>query len=111
MTTASVPLPIGSTYVLIPVVNLVLAFLVSGFVIWLIARIRSMRWCCCFRAALGNGEGIGFTLFYATSFIFTGLGRCRCSCRVVQHRSEARPISAASAVALIALALDHYVPW
>ena len=36
--------------------------------------------------ALGYGEGIGFTLYYATNFIFTGLGRRRLPCRPVQHR-------------------------
>ncbi len=48
------------------------------------------------RGALGSGEGIGFTLFYATNFIFTGL-----SVAVAYHAglfnigSEGQAISAA----------------
>jgi ABC-type uncharacterized transport system permease subunit len=112
MTTASVPLPNWITYVLIPVVNLVLAFLVSGFVIWLIGENPVDALVLLLQGALGNGEGIGFTLFYATSFIFTGL-----SVAVAVHAglfnigSEGQAYLGGLGCALVALSLDHYVPW
>jgi ABC-type uncharacterized transport system permease subunit len=112
MTTASVPLPNWITYVLIPVVNLVLAFLVSGLVIWLIGENPVDALVLLLQGALGNGEGIGFTLFYATSFIFTGL-----SVAVAVHAglfnigSEGQAYLGGLGCALVALSLDHYVPW
>jgi ABC-type uncharacterized transport system permease subunit len=112
MTTASVPLPNWITYVLIPVVNLVLAFLVSGFVVWLIGENPVDALVLLLQGALGNGEGIGFTLFYATSFIFTGL-----SVAVAVHAglfnigSEGQAYLGGLGCALVALSLDHYVPW
>src|ERR1700749_360305 len=112
MTTASVPLPNWITYVLIPVVNLVLAFLVSGFVAWLIGENPLDALVLLLQGALGNGEGIGFTLFYATSFIFTGL-----SVAVAIHAglfnigSEGQAYLGGLGCALVALTLDKYVPW
>ena len=29
------------------------------------------------QGAFGSGDGIGYTLYYATNFIFTGLSCCR----------------------------------
>src|SRR6185295_167258 len=62
--------------------------------------------------AFGGGEAVGYTLFYATSFIFTGL-----SVAVAFHAglfnigSEGQAYLGGLGCALVALALDHYVPW
>ncbi|MGO7216243.1 ABC transporter permease, partial [Rhizobium ruizarguesonis] len=62
--------------------------------------------------ALGNGEGIGFTLYYATCFIFTGL-----SVAVAIHAGhfnigwEGQAYDGGLGCARVALALDRYVPW
>ena len=112
MSTASVPLPNWINYVLIPLVNLILAFVVSGFVVWLIGENPIDALVLLAQGALGNGEGIGFTLYYATSFIFTGL-----SVAVAVHAglfnigSEGQAYLGGLGCALVALALDHYVPW
>ncbi|HET8726140.1 MAG TPA: ABC transporter permease [Alphaproteobacteria bacterium] len=58
---------------LIPVLNLVLAFLVSGLVVIAIGEnpfdaVRFLLY-----GAFGYGSAIGYTLYYATNFIFTGL--------------------------------------
>ena len=58
---------------LIPVANVVFALLVAGLIVLAIgenplAAVRVML-----VGALGDSEGIGYTLYYATNFIFTGL--------------------------------------
>jgi simple sugar transport system permease protein len=112
MSTASVPLPNWIAYGLIPLLNLLVAFLISGFVVWLIGENPLDALVLLVQGALGNGEGIGFTLFYATSFIFTGL-----SVAIAIHAglfnigSEGQAYVGGLGCALAALALDRYVPW
>lgn len=58
---------------LIPLINLVLAFLVSGLVVIGIGEnpLEAVRWLV--YGAFGYESAIGYTLYYATNFIFTGL--------------------------------------
>ena len=70
---ARVPLPAWVDIGLIPLANVVLALLVAGLIVLAIgenplAAVRVML-----VGALGDSEGIGYTLYYATNFIFTGL--------------------------------------
>ena len=61
------------TPALLPAVNLVLALFLSAIVIVLVGEnpLRALRLLA--TGAFGNAEAIGYTLYYATSFIFTGL--------------------------------------
>jgi simple sugar transport system permease protein len=112
MSTASVPLPGWINYGVIPLINLVLAFFFSGLVVWAIGENPFEALQLLLVGALGRGEGIGFTLFYTTSFIFTGL-----SVAVAIHAglfnigSEGQAYLGGLGAALVALALDRYVPW
>lgn len=112
MSTASVPLPNWISYGLIPLLNLALAFIVSGLVVWMIGENPFEAMKLLLIGALGRGEGIGFTLFFATNFIFTGL-----SVAVAIHAglfnigSEGQAYLGGLGAALVALALDHYLPW
>ena len=112
MNTASLPLPRWISYGLIPVINLVLAFFFSGLVVWSIGENPFAALSLMLEGALGSGEGIGFTLYYATNFIFTGL-----SVAVAIHAglfnigSEGQAYLGGLGATLVALALDHYVPW
>ncbi|MDH5412101.1 MAG: ABC transporter permease [Alphaproteobacteria bacterium] len=58
---------------LIPVINICLALLVSGLIILAIGENPLDALVIMVRGALGYGEGIGYTLYYTTNFIFTGL--------------------------------------
>ena len=67
------PIPRWADIALLPALNLLLALIVSGVVITLIGQnpfqaIKIMSY-----GAFGYGEGIGFTLHFATDFVFTGL--------------------------------------
>ena len=57
----------------LPAVNILLAFLVSAILFYYLdispIEAAEIMW----YGAFGTGEGIGFTLYYATGFIFTGL--------------------------------------
>jgi len=70
---ARAPLPRWVDIGLIPLANVVLAFLASGLIVLAIggnplSAVRVML-----AGALGDSEGIGYTLYYATNFVFTGL--------------------------------------
>ncbi|MGY5807306.1 ABC transporter permease [Rhizobium sp. LEGMi198b] len=112
MSTASVPLPNWINYGLIPLVNLLLALFVSGLVIWFIGQNPFDAFVSLVQGALGDGTSISFTLYYATSFIFTGL-----SVAVAIHAglfnigSEGQAYLGGLGAALVALSLDKYVPW
>lgn len=97
---------------LIPFLNLAAAFLVSGLVVVLIGEnpleaVQILVW-----GSLGYGEGIGFTLFYATNFIFTGL-----AVAVAFHAGlfniggEGQAYLGGLGVAVACLAFDTVVPW
>ena len=58
---------------LIPVINICLALLVSGLIILAIGENPLTAMAIMIRGALGYGEGVGYTLYYTTNFIFTGL--------------------------------------
>jgi simple sugar transport system permease protein len=66
-------LPAWVDYGLLPLLNLALAFLVSGLVVVMLgesplAAVRLLLY-----GAFGYSEAVGYTLYYATNFIFTGL--------------------------------------
>ncbi|NRG16159.1 ABC transporter permease [Rhizobiales bacterium] len=105
-------LPRWVDYGLMPLLNLAAAFLVSGLVVLLIGEnpleaVEILIW-----GSLGWNEGIGFTLFYATNFIFTGL-----AVAVAFHASlfniggEGQAYVGGLGVAIACLALDRFVPW
>ena len=73
MSTASVPLPNWITYGLMPFLNLVVAFLISGLVVLIVGESPLEAAYHMINGAFGRGEYIGFTLYYTTTFIFTGL--------------------------------------
>ncbi len=66
-------MPKWADIVLIPLINLLLAFLISGLVILAIGEDPVEAVSLMIDGALGSSYGWGFTLYYATNFIFTGL--------------------------------------
>ena len=58
---------------LIPVLNLLLAFIVSGIVVVILGENPLAAVELLVYGAFGYPEAIGYTLYYATNFIFTGL--------------------------------------
>src|SRR2546427_12235275 len=58
---------------LLPVVNLALALLLSGLVVVAVGENPARALWLLASGAFGSAEAIGYTLYYATSFAFTGL--------------------------------------
>ena len=59
--------------VLVPLVNLVAAMVVSGIVVFAVGQSPLEALEVLVFGAFGYGEAIGYTLYYTTNFIFTGL--------------------------------------
>jgi simple sugar transport system permease protein len=70
---APLDLPKWADTVLVPAISVAAAFLVAGLVVLAIGEnpLTATRWL--IQGSLGTGEGLGFTLFYMTDFIFVGL--------------------------------------
>lgn len=73
MSAAPVELPRWADTALVPLVSVAAALLVAGLVVLGIGENPLEATALLLRGALGSAEGIGFTLYYATNFIFTGL--------------------------------------
>jgi ABC-type uncharacterized transport system permease subunit len=105
------PLPPLVEYGLLPGLNLAVAFAISGLVVIAIGEnpIDAVR--IILYGALGFAEGIGFTFYYATNFIFTGL-----AVAVAFHAglfnigAEGQALIAGIGVAIVCLVFDG-APW
>jgi simple sugar transport system permease protein len=72
------PLPTWADVALIPLINVTAAFVISGLVVLAIGENPIEAVQILVGGALGDLEGIGYTLFFTTSFIFTGLAVAVC---------------------------------
>ncbi|SFK35947.1 ABC transporter permease [Pseudovibrio ascidiaceicola] len=105
-------LPRWVDYGVLPALNLLAAFIISGLVVVVIGEdpFEAVKWLVW--GALGYGEGIGYTLYYATNFIFTGL-----AVAVAFHAGlfniggEGQAYVGGLGIALVCLAMDRFVPW
>src|SRR5690606_11959082 len=70
---AARPLPRWADIVLLPVLNLVLALFVSGLVVLMIGHNPLEAIWTIINGAFGRPYNIGYTLYFSTNFIFTGL--------------------------------------
>jgi simple sugar transport system permease protein len=105
-------LPGWADYGLIPVINLLVAFLVAGIVVLLVGENPLSAAIILIDGAFGSGQNIAYTLYYATNFIFTGL-----AVAVAFHAGlfniggEGQAYIAGLGVALVCLTFDAVLPW
>ncbi len=66
-------MPRWADVILVPLINIMLAFIVAGLVVMAIGENPIDMMYFMIKGALGSSSGIGYTLYYATNFIFTGL--------------------------------------
>ncbi len=105
-------LPAWADYGLIPLINVVIAFLVSGIVVMLAGESPIQAAGVLIEGAFGRPQNIAYTLYYATSFIFTGL-----AVAVAFHGGlfniggEGQAYVGGLGVALICLTFDSLLPW
>ncbi|MBV9702528.1 MAG: ABC transporter permease [Methylobacteriaceae bacterium] len=70
---APIELPKWADAGLIPILNVAAAFIISGLVVLLIGENPLTAMQALIGGALGSPYALGYTLYYATNFIFTGL--------------------------------------
>ncbi len=70
---APIALPRWADLILVPVLSVATAFIVAALVVLAIGVDPWKATVELVEGALGSGEGLGFTLYYTTDFIFTGL--------------------------------------
>ncbi|WP_457647022.1 ABC transporter permease [Profundibacter sp.] len=66
-------MPKWADIVLIPLISLMLAFIASGLVVLAIGENPIQAITVMVKGALGSTSGLGYTLYYATNYMFTGL--------------------------------------
>src|SRR5262245_42302129 len=104
-------LPRWVDYGLIPLINLIVAFIVAGFVVLLVGENPFRAAVILLQGAFGSGQNIAFTLFYATNFIFTGLAvAVAFHCGLFNIGGEGQAYVGGLGVTLVALYLG-WLPW
>ena len=79
-------LPAVVTAIVLPLINLLVALVLAGLVVWLIGEDPLLALGYLIEGAFGYEEAVGYTFYYATNFIFTGLAVFAClSCGALQH--------------------------
>ncbi|WP_274423582.1 ABC transporter permease [Chelativorans sp. YIM 93263] len=105
-------LPAWADYGLIPLINLAVAFIVAGFVVLLIGENPLRAAAIIVDGALGYGQGVAYTLYYATSFIFTGLAvAVAFHCKLFNIGGEGQAYVGGLGVAAACLTFDSILPW
>jgi simple sugar transport system permease protein len=105
-------LPAWADYGLIPLVNLAVAFVVAGLVVLLVGENPLRAAVILVEGAFGRGQGIAFTLFYATTFIFSGLSvAVAFHCGLFNIGGEGQGYIAGLGIAIVCLSLDSVLPW
>src|SRR6185312_11422285 len=105
------PLPTWAEIVVLPLVNIALAFITVGIIVRIIGVDPLHALELLVVGAFGSPESIGYTLYYATNFIFTGL-----AVSVAFHGGlfniggEGQAYIGGLGCGLAVLALDRYLP-
>ncbi|MGH6946479.1 MAG: ABC transporter permease [Kiloniellales bacterium] len=112
MSTPVQGLPRWADLALIPLINVALAFLVSGLILLAIGENPLAALRVLLLGAFGSAEGIGYTLYYTTNFVFTGL-----AVAVAFHAGlfniggEGQAYIGGLGVGLVLLAFDSFLPF
>ncbi|WP_342752368.1 ABC transporter permease [Acuticoccus kandeliae] len=95
----------------IPLLNLVLAFLVAGLVVAMIGENPWRALTVMIQGAFVYPGSLGYTLYYATNFIFAGLAvAVAFQARLFNIGGEGQAAIGGLGAALVCLALDPYLP-
>ncbi|MEL6265898.1 MAG: ABC transporter permease [Pseudomonadota bacterium] len=104
-------LPAWADLVLLPMLNLTLAFLVAGLVVALIGENPVEALTVMVQGAFVYPGGIGYTLYYATNFIFTGLAvAVAYQARLFNIGAEGQAALGGIGAAALCLMLDPWLP-
>ncbi|HVG21392.1 MAG TPA: ABC transporter permease [Blastocatellia bacterium] len=97
------------TELMFPLVAVVAAFLVGGIIVWMVGDSPLLVYELFFTSAFGSIDGIGYTLFYATPLILTGLAvAVAFKCGLLNIGAEGQLVAAAFATAWVGLVLPGW---
>lgn len=106
------PLPVWADVFLIPLINILLALFVAGIIIFLIGENPFEALKIMLNGAFGYDEAIGYTLYYTTNFIFTGLAvAVAFHANLFNIGGEGQAYLGGLGVAIVLLTLDKYLPF
>lgn len=100
-------LPVWADVILIPLINLILAFALSALVVLYIGEdpVEAMK--LMISGSVGSSYGWGYTLYYATNFIFTGLAvAVAFHARLFNIGGEGQAMLGGLGVALVSMSIE-----
>jgi simple sugar transport system permease protein len=104
-------LPRWATGFALPVLNLLSALLVAALVIRLLGESPSQSLAILMNSAVLNPEGLSYTLYYASTFIFTGLAvSIAMKAGLFNIGAEGQMYVGGLGLTLVVLALDRHLP-
>ena len=104
-------LPRWATGLVLPLLNLASALLVAGVVIFALGERPTESLAIMVKSAFLNPEGLGYTLFYASTFIFTGLAVAfALHAGLFNIGAEGQMYIGGLGMTLVLLALDRTLP-
>ena len=109
--TSSIPLPAWLEIGVIPVLNILMALFFSGLIMLAIGVNPVEAVGIMINGAFGYDEAVGYTLYYTTNFIFTGLAvAVAFHANLFNIGGEGQAYIGGLGVGLVFLLLDQYVP-
>lgn len=100
-------MPKWADVALIPFINIMIAFFLSGLVIYATGKEPIMAIKTMIQGSFGSTNGLGYTLYYTTNFIFTGLAvSVAYQARMFNIGGEGQAALGGLGVALVCLAVD-----
>jgi ABC-type uncharacterized transport system permease subunit len=97
------------TELMFPLIAVIAAFLVGGIIVWMVGDSPLLVYELFITSAFGSIDGIGYTLFYATPLIFTGLAvAVAFKCGLLNIGAEGQLVAAAFATAWVGLVLPEW---
>ncbi len=109
--TSSIPLPAWLEIGVIPVLNILMALFFSGLIMLAIGVNPIEAVGIMINGAFGYDEAIGYTLYYTTNFIFTGLAvAVAFHANLFNIGGEGQAYIGGLGVGLVFLLLDQYLP-
>ncbi len=111
MSTSNIELPAWIEVILIPVLNIIMALFFAGLIILAIGENPVEAVGIMINGAFGYDEAVGYTLYYTTNFIFTGLAvAVAFHARLFNIGGEGQAYIGGLGVGLAFLLLDQYLP-
>ena len=104
-------LPAWLDIVVLPLCNILLAFIVAGLVVAMVGEnpLLALKWM--IYGAFGYSEGLGYTLYYTTNFIFTGLAvAVAFQAKLFNIGGEGQAYIGGLGVGLVCLTFDSWLP-